>query len=77
MQKYEKGTNRISTSILTEITRVLHVDVGSFFDGLEAQNGKELVDVMTPEHLGVTREAASPNESFLQISGSRVGRKIR
>lgn len=33
VQKYEKGTNRVSASMLTDIARVLHVDVRSFLPG--------------------------------------------
>jgi transcriptional regulator with XRE-family HTH domain len=31
LQKYEKGTNRVSASKLFEIARTLEVDIGSFF----------------------------------------------
>jgi transcriptional regulator with XRE-family HTH domain len=34
VQKYEKGTNRISASKLWEIARFFEVDVGYFFEGL-------------------------------------------
>jgi transcriptional regulator with XRE-family HTH domain len=76
VQKYEKGTNRVSASMLTEIARVLHVDVRSFFDAVEAQDRKEAVDDMRPENLRVTRETVSLTEAFLQISDARLRRKI-
>lgn len=76
VQKYEKGTNRVSASMLTEIARVLHVDVRSFFDSIEAQDGKEIVNDMKPENLRVTRETVSLTEAFLQISDARIRRKI-
>lgn len=34
IQKYEKGTNRISASKLWDIARFFKVDIGYFFDGL-------------------------------------------
>lgn len=36
VQKYEKGTNRISASKLWDAAQFLGVDIGYFFDGLEA-----------------------------------------
>lgn len=43
VQKYEKGTNRISASKLFETARFLGVDIGYFFEGLnrEAADGME------------------------------------
>ncbi|WP_323989178.1 MULTISPECIES: helix-turn-helix domain-containing protein [Nguyenibacter] len=35
VQKYERGTNRVSASRLYELTHVLDVPVSFFFDGLE------------------------------------------
>ncbi len=37
IQKYETGTNRISSSRLWDIAAVLEVPVSFFFDGLEGQ----------------------------------------
>lgn len=34
IQKYEKGSNRVSASKLFEISRILDVPIGFFFDGL-------------------------------------------
>jgi transcriptional regulator with XRE-family HTH domain len=39
IQKYEKGTNRISAGRLLDLSRTLDVPVGYFFDGLEAPSG--------------------------------------
>jgi transcriptional regulator with XRE-family HTH domain len=35
IQKYERGANRVSASKLFEISRILDVPVGFFFEGLE------------------------------------------
>ncbi len=35
VQKYEKGTNRIGSSRLWDISQVLETPVGAFFDGLD------------------------------------------
>lgn len=37
IQKYETGMNRVSASRLWDISRTLGVEIGFFFDGLEAQ----------------------------------------
>lgn len=76
VQKYEKGTNRVSASMLTEIARVLHVDVTSFFEGVEARDSKELVDDIKPEDLRVTRETVLLTEAFLQINDPHLRRKV-
>ena len=39
IQKYEKGANRVSASKLWDIARFFKVDVGYFFQGLNAQPG--------------------------------------
>ena len=36
VQKYEKGTNRVSASKLFQTAGVLQTDIGHFFDGLKA-----------------------------------------
>lgn len=42
IQKYEKGTNRISASRLQDMSRVLDVPVPFFFEGLPSTRGKVL-----------------------------------
>lgn len=50
MQKYEKGTNRVSASRLQQIANILQVPVPFFFEGAPH----------LPGHSGGMREAASP-----------------
>ncbi len=42
--KYERGINRISAGRLYDISQVLGVPVGFFYEGLENGNGEELQD---------------------------------
>ena len=44
IQKYEKGTNRMSAAMMFQIAAVLKVDVAHFYEGLlhSAKNGKEI-----------------------------------
>ena len=44
VQKYERGTNRISASKLYEISRTLGVPVAFFFEGLAAKDADETAD---------------------------------
>lgn len=48
VQKYEKGTNRVSSSKLWDMAKFLRVDVGHFFEGLDAGAGMNAVDMASP-----------------------------
>lgn len=50
IQKYEKGANRISASKLWDIARFFKVDVGYFFQGLNAQPGTAESEAEAFEH---------------------------
>lgn len=51
IQKYEKGSNRISASKLWEIARFFRVDISYFFDGLtEGQPGMAESDTVSFDH---------------------------
>jgi transcriptional regulator with XRE-family HTH domain len=43
IQKYEKGTNRISVGKLYEIAEALEIDIRDFFDGLMDEREKLLI----------------------------------
>ena len=72
VQKYEKGTNRISASKLFEIAQALNVEVASLF-----------ADAATPETAGEGDAEAMPTRTNLQIvrtlsqmRNARVQRKV-
>jgi len=50
IQKYEKGSNRISASKLWDIARFFKVDIGYFFEGLTTQPGMAEEDTGGFEH---------------------------
>jgi len=56
VQKYERGVNRISASVLFTIAQVLQVPVSYFFDGLPGQS----------EH----RPDAGPTPAFMMTPGA-------
>ena len=76
--KRQKGTNRVSASMLMEIACALHVDVRSFFDGIDTQNSGQLRHHTSsvPAELPVTRENVSLNQAFARIADPRLRRKI-
>ena len=59
IQKYEKGSNRISSSKLWEIAQFFKVDPGYFFEGLtESRPGMAESDTVSFEHdFPVTRQS--------------------
>jgi transcriptional regulator with XRE-family HTH domain len=44
VQKYERGANRVSASMLLKVARKLEVTVGYFFEGLEGAKGEATPD---------------------------------
>ena len=50
VQKYEKGTNRISSSKLWEMSKFLGVDISYFFDGLADSQAKTAEDGAAFDH---------------------------
>ena len=64
VQKYERGANRISSSKLFELARLLDVPVGFFFEGVddELENG---VATQAPAHRGTGQsDTAGGDASF-------------
>jgi len=43
LQKYEKGTNRISIGRLVLIAKALDTNVSFFYEGLESENNKPII----------------------------------
>src|ERR1700688_4288103 len=58
LQKYEKGTNRVSASRLHDIARILGVEVMTFFE-----------DAADPEKLAAIGDAGVPRRIDLLIEG--------
>ncbi len=81
VQKYEKGTNRISASRLQQTARVLEVSPSFFFEGAPAQQASAgdlaensqqsfVVDFLA------TSEGVHLNRAFLRIRDPKVRRRI-
>lgn len=68
VQKYEKGTNRVSGSRLHQIAGVLRVPVAFFFEGAPALHGK------APDIGGAPSAAAFVNDFLISRGGFRLAR---
>lgn len=72
IQKYEKGANRVSASMLVEIAGALDVDVRTFFEDVNTAN-----DNPTPSNeFVVSRDGVLLNAAFLSIKNEAVRKKI-
>ncbi|CDM62852.1 MULTISPECIES: helix-turn-helix domain-containing protein [Rhizobium] len=72
IQKYEKGANRVSASMLVEIAGALDVDVRTFFEDVSTAN-----DNPTPsDEFVVSRDGVLLNAAFLSIKNEAVRKKI-
>jgi transcriptional regulator with XRE-family HTH domain len=83
VQKYEKGTNRISASRLQQISETLNIPLAYFFKGAPvsdgalnsgfAENGQE--DNYASDFI-MTAEGLSLNRAFARIADPKVRKKI-
>ncbi len=84
IQKYEKGTNRIGASRLFQLSRILEVPVGYFFEdafanSVPSQSGHGLHE---PEQEGYlldflnSREGLDLNKAFAKIHDPKVRRRV-
>jgi len=78
VQKYEKGTNRISASRLHRLASILQVTVPFFFEGAPQQSaksqGKTEPDFVT-EFLA-THDGLTLTKAFMQIEDAKLRRRI-
>jgi transcriptional regulator with XRE-family HTH domain len=81
VQKYEKGTNRISASRLQQVCHVLQVPVTFFFDGAPQTAGMPNSSERQPSpnrltDFMATREGLSLAKAFMRISDVQLRRRI-
>jgi transcriptional regulator with XRE-family HTH domain len=79
VQKYEKGTNRISVSRMIDIANVLGVDIDFFFEGLTG--GKKASGSASPQPAFVsdfmaTQEGHQLMRAFTRIANPRARRAV-
>ena len=80
VQKYERGSNRISASKLYETSKALKVPVAYFFEGYGEDDGTEGFSESASEQFVhdflMTTEGIELAEAFPRIKAARVRRKI-
>ena len=81
VQKYEKGSNRISASRLQQIAKMLDVPVSFFFDGAPTGDMPELgfADSAATTYISeflATSEGVQLTKAFTRIKSGRVRRRI-
>jgi transcriptional regulator with XRE-family HTH domain len=79
VQKYEKGTNRISVSRMIDIANVLGVDIDFFFEGLTG--GKKASGSASPQPAFVsdfmaTQEGHQLMRAFTRIANPKLRRAV-
>jgi transcriptional regulator with XRE-family HTH domain len=80
IQKYEKGTNRISASRLQQIASVLGVTIGFFYEGLPVEEaGSGFAEESSPAFMldfMASQDGLQLMDSFMRIRSARVRRSI-
>ena len=80
IQKYEKGTNRISASRLQQIARFLQVPISFFFeDPRGPSKGTGLQQVHSPDYVSdflTTTDGLALTKAFMLIEDPKVRRRI-
>jgi transcriptional regulator with XRE-family HTH domain len=78
VQKYEKGTNRISSSRLQHVSRILHVAIAHFFEGSPGQlkaKGNAPSSAYVSDFLATT-DGLTLAKAFTQIKNTSVRHHI-
>ena len=79
VQKYEKGTNRISSSRLSQIAQVLRVSIAYFFEGLPSKAPKGSANALSTAYLTEfvsSSEGQAFIKAFMKIDDARLRRHI-
>ncbi|MBZ5762967.1 MULTISPECIES: helix-turn-helix domain-containing protein [Rhizobium] len=80
VQKYEKGSNRVSASRMSNIARILEVPVSYFFEGNEQQPDHDDGDAISPlrdlTQFVATIEGSNLNRAFSSIRSSEIRKRI-
>jgi transcriptional regulator with XRE-family HTH domain len=83
VQKYEKGTNRISASRLQQISETLNIPLSFFFKGAPVSEGavnggfaESSAEDNYASDFVMTAEGLSLNRAFARISDPKVRKKI-
>src|SRR6266851_6371840 len=81
VQKYEKGTNRVSAGRLQHISQILQVPVEFFFEGAPHARGQGYAqtDAPSPQYVAdflATSDGLHLTKAFMHIQNARLRRSI-
>lgn len=85
VQKYERGTNRVGSSRMFEIARVLEVEIGYFYDGMpsgtgndgrKAMHGATVVRPPEDQDPMIKRETLELVRAYYKIGDGRVRKRL-
>ena len=76
IQKYEKGTNRVSASRLYQFSEILGVDIVYFFDGVGEHNVPLVEAAQEPLNMDLTRVDIAILQRLSEIDDNKIKRKI-
>jgi transcriptional regulator with XRE-family HTH domain len=81
VQKYEKGTNRISASRLQQMSNILQVPIPFFFEGLSRASAvsKGMSEAPSPTYVSdflATSDGLTLTKAFMQIKDPKLRRRI-
>jgi transcriptional regulator with XRE-family HTH domain len=79
VQKYEKGTNRISASRLHQLAGVLQVPIPFFFEGAPQQSAKSQGKAESPNFVTdflATDDGRTLTRAFMRIEDAKLRRRI-
>jgi transcriptional regulator with XRE-family HTH domain len=80
VQKYERGSNRISASKLYEIAKVLKTPISYFFDGIKEGEGADgFSESQAEQHVNgflMTTEGIELAEAFPRVKRSKWRRRL-
>jgi len=82
VQKYEKGTNRIGASRLSQISHILQVPVSFFFEGAPAVSPARsdgMSEAPSPAYVSdflATSDGLALTKAFMRIADSKLRRRI-
>lgn len=82
IQKYEKGVNRIGASRLYDLSQILKVPVGFFYEGMNQSDGsantgmaEENTEAFLYEFLN-TRDGLELNRAFVKVSDANIRKSV-
>lgn len=79
VQKYEKGTNRVSASRLQHISTILQIPVPFFFEGVPRALGDKKQDDTFPEYVSeflATADGLALVKAFVSMKSATLRRSI-